>query len=213
MFSVLRKNAKIGREKENNLEFIDKKRLKSLRKQELLVPDGEIWLNLGCGDKILDGYVNVDLVEERKENIPDIICDLRELKLESDYADRILSVHVVEHFYHWEINDLLIEWKRVLKPGGKIVLECPNLLSAVKRFLENPEVVLMEPTNWAETMFVLYGDPQWKDPLMCHRWAYTPESLCLELDKAGFVNVVEQPALFKKGNPRDLRVVAEKPIS
>ena len=31
-------------------------------------------LNLGCGDKILDGYINVDIVDERAGNKPDIIA-------------------------------------------------------------------------------------------------------------------------------------------
>ena len=36
-------------------------------------------LNLGCGDKILDGYVNVDVANERSGKQPDIICDVRNL--------------------------------------------------------------------------------------------------------------------------------------
>ncbi len=53
-------------------------------------------LNLGCGDKILSGYINVDTVSERAGNKPDIICDVRKLDIFSDeYADEILAVHVV----------------------------------------------------------------------------------------------------------------------
>ena len=60
----------------------------------------EIKLNLGCGDKLLEGYINVDLVEDRSGVKPDVNCDLRNLSVfESDYADEILSVHVVEHFW------------------------------------------------------------------------------------------------------------------
>ena len=36
-------------------------------------------LNLGCGDKILGGYVNVDVVEARAGMRPDVICDLHDL--------------------------------------------------------------------------------------------------------------------------------------
>ena len=33
-------------------------------------------LNLGCGDKILEGYVNVDVAPARAGMRPDLICDL-----------------------------------------------------------------------------------------------------------------------------------------
>jgi hypothetical protein len=33
-------------------------------------------LNLGCGDKILPGYVNVDVAESRAGKRPDVLCDL-----------------------------------------------------------------------------------------------------------------------------------------
>ena len=97
----------------------------------------EIKLNLGCGDKLLEGYINVDLVEDRSGVKPDVNCDLRNLSVfESDYADEILSVHVVEHFWRWEVEQVLSEWVRVLKPGGKLILECPNLISACEEFLK-----------------------------------------------------------------------------
>jgi len=57
-------------------------------------------LNLGCGDKILQGYINVDAVSERAGNKPDVICDVRKLdKIYDNYADEIMAVHVVEHFW------------------------------------------------------------------------------------------------------------------
>ena len=56
-------------------------------------------LNLGCGDKILPGYVNVDVAPARAGQKPDVICDLHELTpFEDETADEILAVHVVEHF-------------------------------------------------------------------------------------------------------------------
>ena len=59
-------------------------------------------LNLGCGDKILEGYINIDTASERKERKPDIIADIRDLKkIKTAIADEILAVHVIEHFYYW----------------------------------------------------------------------------------------------------------------
>ena len=57
-------------------------------------------LNLGCGDKILEGYVNVDVADERAGAAPDINCDISGLSIfEDNCAEEILAVHVVEHFW------------------------------------------------------------------------------------------------------------------
>ena len=94
-------------------------------------------INLGCGDKSVPGYLNVDIVDERASNMPDIVCDIRDLSIfESNIADEVMAIHVIEHFYHWEVGDLLREWVRVLKPGGKLILECPNLLAACHELIE-----------------------------------------------------------------------------
>ena len=85
-------------------------------------------LNLGCGGKILQGYINVDVASERSGNKPDIVCDMRKLnKFPDNYADEILAVHVVEHFWRWGVVKILTEWVRVLKPGRKMILGRPNL--------------------------------------------------------------------------------------
>ena len=169
-------------------------------------------LNLGCGDKILPGYINVDSASSRQGIQPDVVCDIRQLHaFKSNCADLILAVHVIGHFYAWEVLALLQEWKRVLKPGGKIVLECPNLLSACQMILANPEQATAPGSEGRFAMWPLYGDPQWKDPLMCHRWAYTPQSLKLTLQQAGFLNVKQEPAQFKLREPRDMRITGHKP--
>ena len=98
-------------------------------------------LNLGCGDKILPGYINVDVVESRGGFRTDVVCDLHRLTpFEDDSIDEILSVHVIEHFWRWEVLSVLTEWVRVLKPGGRMVLECPNLRSACEEFLRDPDL-------------------------------------------------------------------------
>jgi predicted SAM-dependent methyltransferase len=58
--------------------------------------------NLGCGQKKWDGWINVDL----HSDIADIQCDLRKLELATDSADAVAAIHVLEHFYEWEVYDL-----------------------------------------------------------------------------------------------------------
>lgn len=171
-----------------------------------------IRLNLGCGDKILPGYVNVDVAPSRLGRAPDVLCDLRHLHVFQDnYADEILSVHVVEHFYRWEIVEILREWVRVLKPGSKMIVECPNLLSACQEFLRNPDAAASGGPEGQRSMWVFYGDPAWQDPLMVHRWGYTPRSLAQVLAEAGLVDLRQEPAQFKLREPRDMRIVGTKP--
>lgn len=176
--------------------------------------DQPVKLNLGCGDKILPGYINVDVVESRLGFKPDVLCDLHRLMpFEDNSVDEILSVHVVEHFWRWEVVDILKEWVRVLKPGGRMILECPNLLSAAHELLTNPDVAWGPGPEGQRSMWVFYGDPKWKDPYMVHRWGYTPLSLARVMHEAGLANLRQEPAQFKLREPRDMRVVGEKPMS
>ena len=173
---------------------------------------GLIKLNLGCGDKILNGYINIDVVENRAGKHPDILCDLRDLKIfPDDFADEILSVHVIEHFWKWEVDEILKEWIRVLKPGGKIIIECPNLIAAAIEFLQNPDMAALGGSEGQRSMWVFYGDPAWKDPYMIHRWGYTPNTLAYTLKSVGLVDIRQEPAQFKLREPRDMRITGKKP--
>ena len=171
-------------------------------------------LNLGCGDKILPGYVNVDVAPSRNGRRPDVLCDLRKLaSFGNSSAEEVMAIHVVEHFWRWEVVEVLREWVRVLRPGGRMVLECPNLASACREVLEGPPQAVGPGQEGQRSMWVLYGDPRWQDPLMVHRWGYTPQSLAQVMQEAGLVNVRQEPAQFKMREPRDMRVVGEKPAA
>jgi predicted SAM-dependent methyltransferase len=172
--------------------------------------DGKIRLNLGSGDKTLPGYVNVDTVDERAGNKPDVISDIRKLELADEYADEVMAIHVVEHFYIWEIAALLAEWRRVLKPGGLLILECPNVLKAARNLVNNPSYATNREAGWKKTMHALYGDTRWEDALMVHKWGWTPASLTQQLEEAGFSGVHEEVAIFHSPIDRDMRLVGVK---
>ena len=73
-------------------------------------------LNIGCGRQTLDGFTNIDW---NKYDKVDIVHDLRQpIPLEDNVADYIFASHIVEHFWRWEIDDILKDWIRLLKPEG-----------------------------------------------------------------------------------------------
>lgn len=175
------------------------------------IESGGMKLNLGCGDKILPGYVNVDVAPSRKGVSPDVLSDLRSLPFEHGTIDEIVSIHVIEHFYYWEAVPLLKYWYELLKVDGMLILECPNLLTAAKALVDDESLASnLSGKRGQHVMWPLYGDPAWQDELMCHRWGYTPESLVVLLKECGYRNPKQAPAEFKKRDPRDMRVVAFK---
>jgi glycosyltransferase involved in cell wall biosynthesis len=88
-----------------------------------VLPDN-LKLNLGCGRDVREGFLNIDLYSENESVVS---MDIRKLELPDSCADFILASDVLEHFSHRETDSVLKEWARVLKPGGKIEIRCPNL--------------------------------------------------------------------------------------
>ncbi len=168
-------------------------------------------LNLGCGDKILPGYINVDVAPSRAGRKPDVLSDIRSLEVfENDSADEILAIHVIEHIDRWEVVQVLRRWNQVLKQGGKLILETPNLISACKALLADPVSAARPGQSGQMSMWPLYGDPSWRDPLMMHKWLYTPQSLAEVMSEAGYTGIMKAPAKFKMREPRDMRLVGVK---
>ena len=167
-------------------------------------------LNLGSGGVNLPGYVNIDYVDKREGIQPDINCDIRQLPYEDETVDEILSVHVIEHFYYWEFDKLLREWNRVLRVGGSLVTETPDLIQACREVLSNPSIVTGPGVESQRSMWVFYGDPKHRDPLMCHKWLFSPQSLATLLAAFGFEAFEITASQFKLKEPRDFRLECRK---
>jgi predicted SAM-dependent methyltransferase len=166
-------------------------------------------LNLGCGARHIKGFVNVDLADNWTSIQPDVVCDITgPLPFPDDHADEIHAYHVVEHFLRWKAPAILKEWRRVLKPGGVIVLELPCLDKIVK-IMAHALIEGGEPDP-RMTMWGLYGDPKYKNEAMTHRWCYSVAELAGGLHALGFVDITEE--MPKTHQPmRDMRIVARKP--
>jgi SAM-dependent methyltransferase len=171
--------------------------------EEALRP-GEIGLNLGSGNVYWDGWLNVDLYSRRA----DIKCDLRKLDFSDSYADRIVAIHVFEHFYLWEAEDMLGEWKRVLRPGGTLSLELPCMDKVFGHIAAR--IGKGQPPARFMSWLPIWGDPRHREPAMCHKWGYFRGDMDAVLTRAGFVDVTHEEPRYHFPI-RDMRVTARKP--
>lgn len=95
-------------------------------------------LHLGCGDKYLEGYVNVDYPPSEHTVISpkaDLYQDIRTLEYDDNSVDEIRSHHLLEHFSRAEALKLLLQWRRWLKPDGLLVVETPDFEASIKAYL------------------------------------------------------------------------------
>ena len=89
-------------------------------------------LHLGCGDKILEGYVNVDI---RSNLLCDKIDDVKYLnEFESNSVEEIYASHVLEHFGRHEYKEVLKRWYEVLKKEGVLKIAVPNLKAVFEEY-------------------------------------------------------------------------------
>ncbi|MFA6971367.1 MAG: methyltransferase domain-containing protein [Gallionella sp.] len=157
-------------------------------------------LNLGCGDMLLGGFTNIDLYNPKA----DVRCDVKSLPFEDESVELIYSSHVIEHFHFFEIWDVLLEWKRVLKKGGILEIETPDLLASCKRFVEASEQERIG-LLYAHFFSCPWEDGQW------HKFLFTESQLRWTLDKLGFKNIERRPALRYIGRENIcLKMVAQK---
>jgi len=120
------------------------------------------------------GWKTVDANERTKPDYLAWIPPLPEA-VTSQKWDEVEWIHGITSVYPWEAERLLVEVKSILVPDGKLVLEQPDFSKA-------------DRLEW------IFGDPRPHDPLHMNRWAYTPESLTMLLDRAGFSRIEVLPA-------------------
>ncbi|MFA6354732.1 MAG: hypothetical protein WCX12_03570 [Candidatus Paceibacterota bacterium] len=96
-------------------------------------------LHLGCQEKYLDGYVNIDLPPEahtvEKVRV-DVYADVRTLSYEAESISEVRSEHLLEHFSRQESLLLLARWHKWLKMDGLLHVETPDFEESAKKFLK-----------------------------------------------------------------------------
>lgn len=177
------------------------------------------FLHIGCGSKKknqttaafnTDDWTEVRLDIDPAAN-PDIIGDMTDLRsIKGASLDAIFSSHNIEHLYPHEVPAALMEFKRVLKPEGFLIVTCPDLQSVCALVAEDKltEPAYTSPAGPISPLDILYGHrPSMArgNLFMAHRCGFTQKVLTGALLQAGFT----QTALKRRGHPYyDLWAVA-----
>lgn len=110
-------------------------------------------LNLGCGDRRVAGWTNVDF----SARAPGVIA--HDLRTPLPFADNAFAVvyhsHVLEHLGPAQARQLLAECLRVLAPGGILRVVVPDLETKAMLYLDRLDAAARAPGTAAE------GEHEW----------------------------------------------------
>ena len=140
----------------------------------------------------------------------------------SEFDDNTFSElyasHILEHLdYVDEINQALIEWHRVLTPGGKLYISVPDLDRLAALFLDRENFT---PDERFDIMRIIFGGHT--SEYDYHVVGLNEEFLSSYLAVSGFVNIrrVESFGIFTdtsemriRSMPISVNLVAEKPAA
>jgi predicted SAM-dependent methyltransferase len=182
---------------------IQRRHRHGVRKARKLSAHGLLKLNLGCGQNLKAGWVNVDLFDPGA----DLQLDLRQpLPFSDGSASIIYTEHVFEHLalpcthdaMGWtlegpgcpsEAMQFLRETLRVLAPGGTFSVGVPDAERAIRMYSRG-ELERWTPP-WCDTPmhFLNYVFRQGRE----HKYAWDAETLGKTLAAVGFDDVWRRP--------------------
>jgi SAM-dependent methyltransferase len=103
-------------------------------------------LNLGCYDRKIHGFVNVDI---RPEVGPDLVDDAFSLtKIKDDSVDLIYCSHMLEHLTFPKAMIALGRWNAVLKEGGVLRLAVPDMEAIFAHYFYWKKLPLLYSALW-----------------------------------------------------------------
>ncbi len=136
-----------------------------------------IKLNLGCYNKKLPGFINIDVREECNPDLVDNAFTLEKVK--DDSADLIYCCHMLEHLSYEEGKQALKVWYKKLKKGGKLRLAVPDLEKACALYLLTKDKERVKSMFWGSQ----------RHQFDFHKNGWSENELFEELMDAGFDEV------------------------
>jgi predicted SAM-dependent methyltransferase len=136
-----------------------------------------IKLNLGCFNKKIYGFVNVDI---RKDVNPDVVDDIFTLDtFEYNSVDLIYACHCLEHLDHKNSLLALKRWYDVLKSGGIVRIAVPDMERIFAHYIYYRDLKYAYSALW--------GSQRHEYDYHKHGWDFS--TLQEDLDKTGFKNI------------------------
>lgn len=177
------------------------------------VDSGAVKLHLGCGGERWKDFINVDLNphdptkpdSSRTGCVADVFADMKDLGLPDNSVDEIFTSHTLDHFTRWSAIEMLKDWHRMLKPGGKVVIEVADFNRCVL-WLFHPS---RRKRELAKNQF--YGNQWDKIDYETHRYVWSAGELRRVLMKEVGYKIVNLSHRTETHYPgRDMRVAAIK---
>jgi len=144
-----------------------------------------IKLNLGSGGVDYPGYLSVDLYDKRAH----VTMDISKLDFDDNSVSEIMAIHVFEHLNPYKTMSILKDWLRVLKPGGKLVMEMPDIEQLCKNFITADYWGKFGILNavYGSVNTTDAGEPS--DITSPHLFGWWPQSLYNHLAAAGYTDI------------------------
>ncbi|TWU43928.1 hypothetical protein Q31b_14600 [Novipirellula aureliae] len=171
-----------------------------------------IRLHLGCGGVRLEGFLNVDLhphdpeIQDSSRDgcDADVFADMTKLGLDDCTVDEIQTYHTIDHFTRWAGLDMFTDWHRMLRNGGRLVIEVADFTRCVL-WLFHP---LARRRQVAKNQF--YGNQWDRIEFETHRYVWSAREIKRELRSIGFskVRITHRTETHYPG--RDMRIEATK---
>jgi hypothetical protein len=134
-------------------------------------------LHLGCGDKIIDGFINID---NRKELVGVTVDDISTLSsIENETVSLIYACHILEHFPRHEYESVLKRWYEVLNANGVLRMSVPDFEKIYEYYGETK--------NLKDLLGLLYGGQDYRTNF--HHCAWDFKTLKSDLISIGFKSI------------------------
>jgi predicted SAM-dependent methyltransferase len=156
-------------------------------------------VNVGCGHRPMDGYINVD----RRELLDiDVVSDADNLPFGRASVEEIFSSHLIEHFPREElVRTVLPHWFGVLRKGGTLRAVVPDFETMATRYIAGDY-----PFEKFRT--VIFGAQDYDGDF--HYDAFSREDLARLLEEAGFKDVSFPVVGRPNGDCFEMEVTATK---